>query len=176
METKNKQEIGTRINELIYRLNLNQSSLAEAINTSQTNVRNVIKNLVKPKYEFIEKILTTFPEINRDWLMEGKGMMFISDDSKGIEVEEKSLILSSNYLMEAIAKIESSFKSNSEEKDRVIADQRFIIDTLKNQVAALTSVNVDFTDVSEMPPVLPYVKKRMKVVYKHENSLFLTNG
>ena len=173
METKNKHEIGLRINELMFRLEKNQSSFAESLGTSQTNVRNVIKGLVKPKYEFIESILLAFPKVSRDWLMEGKGEMFINEESRVVKGE--SLIVPADYIIEAIARIEASFKSTSEEKDRVIADQRFIIDTLKRQVDALSSVNRDFTDVSEVPPV-PFVKKRMQVIFKVENPIFLSNG
>jgi transcriptional regulator with XRE-family HTH domain len=173
METNNKQEIGSRINELMFRLEKNQSSFAKAIGTSQTAIYNTVHGKTKPRYEFIEAVLVAFPKVSRDWLMEGKGEMFLSKETK--EIKEESLIVPSDYLMQAIARIEASFKSTSEEKDRVIADQRFIIDTLKNQVAALTSVNGSFIEVSEVPPV-PFIKKKMQVIFKVENPVFLSNG
>lgn len=154
MELKDKQEIGSRISELIFRLEKNQSTFAEAIGTSQTNVRNVIKSIVSPKYEFLELILKAYPTINKDWLMEGKGEMFLTD-----EVQTKTEPPAPNgYLMDMLARIESSFKSNIEEKDRVIADQRFIIDTLKNQVAALSSVNAGFIDPNTGEPKMAIVE------------------
>ena len=153
METKNKQEIGSRINELMFRLEKNQSTFAKAIGTSQTAIYNTVHGKTKPRYEFIEAILVTFPKVSRDWLMEGKGEMFLDEASK-----EESASVPANYLMETLARIEASFKSTSEEKDRVIADQRFIIDTLKNQVAALSSVNAGFIDPNTGKPKMDIIE------------------
>jgi hypothetical protein len=154
MEAK---DIGQRINELIFRLNKNQSSFAKSIGVTQTAVYSTVHGKTKPRYEFIESILLAYPNINKEWLMEGKGEMFVDTASK-VEPAKTESGNDGGYLLDILKRIEDSFKSNIEEKDRVIADQRFIIDTLKNQVAALSSVNAGFIDPNTGEPKMNFLK------------------
>ena len=147
MEAK---DIGQRINELIFRLNKNQSSFAKSIGVTQTAVYSTVHGKTKPRYEFMESILLAYPNISKEWLMEGKGEMFL--DAAPSEPAKAEPSNDAGYLLDILKRIEDSFKSNIEEKDRVIADQRFIIDTLKNQVAALSSVNAGFIDPNTGEP------------------------
>ncbi len=82
MEANEKQGIGTRISELIFRLDKNQSSFAKSIGFTQAAVYSTVHGKSKPKYEFLESVLKAYPKVNRDWLLEGKGEMFLDTDVK----------------------------------------------------------------------------------------------
>lgn len=80
----NSSEIGERINELMFRLKINQRGLGEKIGVSHTTVRNVVNNITKPRYEFLESILNAYPNINKDWLLGGTGEMFLDNKSNPV--------------------------------------------------------------------------------------------
>lgn len=85
METPVKDlGIGSRINELLFRLKMNQRNFGESIGVSHTAINNTIHGKTKPKYEIIQTILKVYPNISKDWLLEGKGEMF-SSESKPLE-------------------------------------------------------------------------------------------
>ncbi len=79
MDTTNRIGIGKRISELMFQLGKNQSTFATSIGVSQTTVRNVINDITKPSYEFIETILSEYNNVNSDWLLRGEGEMFKSE-------------------------------------------------------------------------------------------------
>ncbi len=80
-----RTEIGHRIKDLMYAKDINQRELGEKLGVSHTTVRNVVLGITKPRYEFIESLLHTYPEINKEWLMEGKGEMFKGAEAKSEE-------------------------------------------------------------------------------------------
>lgn len=150
MET-NKKTIGSRVKELMKHEGKNQTEFATSIGVTQPTVGNLINDSTNPNFKSIDAILRNYPNVSRDWLLEGKGEMFL-DLAPKVEPAKPEPANDGGYLLDILKRIEDSFKSNIEEKDRVIADQRFIIDTLKNQVAALSSVNGGFIDPNTGEP------------------------
>ena len=69
-------EIGPRIQELMFRLKLKQTSFAESIGVSQTAVNKIVNGQTKPRFALLEAICNKYPQVNKDWLMSGKGEMF----------------------------------------------------------------------------------------------------
>lgn len=146
-----KKTLGGRVRELMKFKDIKtQAEFAKSIGVTQPTIGNLLNDSTKPSFDLIDAILRNHPDINRDWLLDGKGEMLIS--SKSHESSNLELNHDAAYLLDILKKIEESFKSNIQEKDRVIADQRFIIDTLKNQVAALSSVNGGFIDPNTGEP------------------------
>ena len=90
METIERKEIGSRINELMYLTGLNQSKFAQKIGTTHQTVRNISKGLNKPRYEFVELVISAFPTLNKDWLMEGKGLPFSETDLQTNSISTKN--------------------------------------------------------------------------------------
>ena len=74
-ETASK-EIGSRIKELIFKLELNQTSFAKSVGVSQNAIFNTVSGETTPRYKLLETILKVYPQVNRDWLLEGIGEMF----------------------------------------------------------------------------------------------------
>lgn len=70
---------------------VNQSLIAEKIDFGRTNLSAALNGEEKYLKEgLIEKVITAFPEINKDWLLTGNGEMLIEEDK---EEEEDELAL-----------------------------------------------------------------------------------
>jgi transcriptional regulator with XRE-family HTH domain len=67
-----------RILSIIKYLNLSPSDFAEEIGVQRSSISHLISGRNKPSLEFIQKILTRYPEINTEWMLNGNGEMLKS--------------------------------------------------------------------------------------------------
>jgi transcriptional regulator with XRE-family HTH domain len=54
---------------------ISSSELADSIGVQRSNVTHVLKARNKPSFQFIEKLLQIYPELNAKWLLLGTGSM-----------------------------------------------------------------------------------------------------
>ena len=73
-----------RILEILKIKNLSPAQFADMISVQRSSISHLISGRNKPSLEFIQKILHTFPEVNTDWLLSGKGEM-MTIKSTGIQ-------------------------------------------------------------------------------------------
>lgn len=64
-----------RIRKFMDYKGLSASELADSIGVQRSNVSHVLKNRNKPSFQFIEKMLQVYPELNAKWLLLGTGSM-----------------------------------------------------------------------------------------------------
>ena len=64
-----------RIKKFMEYKGISPSELADSIGVQRSNVTHVIKGRNKPSFQFIEKLLQIYPEINAKWLLLGEGNM-----------------------------------------------------------------------------------------------------
>ena len=64
-----------RILNLIKSLNLSPSQFADEIGVQKSGISHLISGRNKPSLEFVQKILSKYPDINPEWLLSGKGSM-----------------------------------------------------------------------------------------------------
>ncbi len=64
-----------RIRKFMEYKGISPSELADAIGVQRSNVTHVLKARNKPSFQFIEKLLQIYPEINAKWLLLGEGNM-----------------------------------------------------------------------------------------------------
>ena len=70
--------MNTRIRQFMEYKGIAPSELADAIGVQRSNITHVLQGRNKPGFQFITKILETFPEINAKWLIIGEGEMLES--------------------------------------------------------------------------------------------------
>lgn len=129
MKDTASKEIGSRIKELIFKLDLNQTSFAKSVGVPQSVIYNTINGVTKtPKFSLLDSILKEYPHVNRDWLLEGKGEMFMNIAPAPVEVKADT------YLQEYLRLLEEKFEKLLSQKDSVISDQRYMIEMLKGQL------------------------------------------
>ncbi len=65
-----------QIQEILNKERISSSQFADKIGVQRSSVSHVLSGRNKPGYDFIQKILVAFPEINGDWLITGSGEMY----------------------------------------------------------------------------------------------------
>lgn len=65
-----------QIQEILRREDLSSSQFADKIGVQRSSVSHVLSGRNKPGYDFINKILDSFPGINAEWLITGMGEMY----------------------------------------------------------------------------------------------------
>jgi transcriptional regulator with XRE-family HTH domain len=111
-----------RIQLILKTKNLTPTRFADAIQVQRSGISHILSGRNKPSLDFVMKILSSYPEINPDWLLFGKGEMFQS--SKGKKRQEEIIQKTDKTESAAIAKDEnpaeykSAFKQIKEKKTK----------------------------------------------------------
>lgn len=61
---------------------ISSSELADSIGVQRSNVTHVLHGRNKPSFQFISKMLETYPEVNAKWLIMGTENMLESSEKK----------------------------------------------------------------------------------------------
>ena len=64
-----------RIKKFMDYKGISPSELADSIGVQRSNVSHVLKARNKPSFQFIERLLQVYPELNAKWLLLGEGKM-----------------------------------------------------------------------------------------------------
>jgi transcriptional regulator with XRE-family HTH domain len=64
-----------RILQFLALENLSPTRFADQLGVQRSGVSHILAGRNKPSYDFIEKMLLTFPNISAEWLLLGKGEM-----------------------------------------------------------------------------------------------------
>jgi len=105
--------MNSRIKHFMDYKGISSSELADTIGVQRSNVTHVLQGRNKPSFQFISKLLETYPEINAKWLiMGGENMLeqgaaeqqqlFPSEEKKAILEESKDLERASNKPVQKI--------------------------------------------------------------------------
>ncbi len=65
-----------RLTQLLDQEQLTPSRFADLIGVQRSSVSHVLSGRNNPSYDFLQKTLKTFPGLNAQWLMLGKGSMY----------------------------------------------------------------------------------------------------
>jgi len=86
--TEKNTNINERIKQLIDLKNLTINKFSQLIGTSNSYWNKVFKNNGKIGIDKVQKILRTFPELNPEWLVTGKGPMLRDEPARTPEQEQ----------------------------------------------------------------------------------------
>lgn len=80
-----------RIQLILKSKNLSSSQFADEIQVQRSSVSHILTGRNKPSLDFVSKILSSYPELNSDWLLFGKGQMIKKQEQfqKNNKIEEK---------------------------------------------------------------------------------------
>jgi len=82
-------EIKDRILKFLTRQKLSSSKFADIIGVQRSSISHILSGRNKPSLDFLQKILSNFPTLNSDWLIVGKGEMFIDLNQAQINFDIK---------------------------------------------------------------------------------------
>jgi len=77
-------QIKDRIFKLLNEEKLSSSKFADILDVQRSSISHIISGRNKPSLDFIQKVLRNFPSVNPDWLILGKGEMYIEEQQKQI--------------------------------------------------------------------------------------------
>lgn len=70
----------SRLNQLLQVEGMSKSEFAERLDVAPATISHLLSGRNKPSYEIIRAIGEKFPELSLDWLINGNGKMFKTDD------------------------------------------------------------------------------------------------
>lgn len=113
-----------RIKEILKHLGLNQSQLAESIGYSVDMINKVVKGRdgARISINLAKAITTKYPVFNESWLLIDQGKMLNKDPNRSL----------SDKVIEA--EISYTLEKAFEDRDKIIEQQREIIDDLKSEL------------------------------------------
>ena len=69
----NSTDFSKRMQKIMDRNDLNASSFAERINVGRSSISHILSGRNKPSLDFVINTVKEFPEVDFDWLLNGKG-------------------------------------------------------------------------------------------------------
>ncbi len=85
----NMKDLPGRLITFIKYLGLNNSRFADEINVQRSGISHILSGRNKPGMDFISKILESYPDLNPDWLIMGRGEMLKTGKNLIKEVQEE---------------------------------------------------------------------------------------
>lgn len=82
----NNEEFAVRLQKVIDYYGESASSFAEKIGVQRSSISHILSGRNKPSLEFVLKILSSFPDVELYWLLNGKGT-FPSEPESNINVK-----------------------------------------------------------------------------------------
>ncbi|TJY33448.1 helix-turn-helix domain-containing protein [Pontimicrobium aquaticum] len=70
----NTKDLTKRLQEIIDYYNLSASSFADKIGVQRSSISHILSGRNKPSLDFVMKVLSSFPEVDLYWLLNGKGI------------------------------------------------------------------------------------------------------
>lgn len=98
-----------RIRKFMEYKGISPSELADTIGVQRSNVTHVLKSRNKPSFQFIEKMLQVYPDLNAKWLLLGTGPMVESS------VKSRTLF---DQLTEPVTPLEPSPEKSSPKSEK----------------------------------------------------------
>lgn len=82
----NNEEFTKRLQKVIDFYGETASSFAEKIGVQRSSISHILSGRNKPSLDFVLKVLSSFPEVELYWLMNGKGQ-FPSEKNKNQDLQ-----------------------------------------------------------------------------------------
>ncbi|WP_412985182.1 helix-turn-helix domain-containing protein [Pontimicrobium sp. IMCC45349] len=104
----NNSDFIKRLEKVMKYYSLSASAFAEKIGVQRSSISHILSGRNKPSLEFTMKILTSFPEVDLYWLLNGKGNFPKEEENK------QSIDSTSNFTNQVQTKIQNPTPTNSE--------------------------------------------------------------
>ena len=106
----NSKNLTIRLQQIIDFYSLSASAFADEIGVQRSSISHILSGRNKPSLDFVMKILSSFPEVDLYWLLNGKGAFPKHIES---ESENDTVKLKENMPLDV-------FNAKSKDIDRVI--------------------------------------------------------
>lgn len=177
-------DLNSRIQKIIEYSQLSSSEFADEIGVQRSNISHIISGRNKPSLDFIIKIKDRFPEIQWEWIIEGKGNMTTDDETSSIQFTniQESKINLENTSTPLFPDLFSTITKEMEHTDSIIEKEENNISNQPESTISPPKIEQDKIDNSqqlENEETLPTIEsidnkydKIKKIVFFYENGKF----
>jgi len=109
----NTEDFTKRLQKVIDYYGESASSFAEKIGVQRSSISHILSGRNKPSLDFVLKVLSSFPEVELYWLMNGKGVFPSEANSNSVLSKPNSEIVSE-------AKAKQVLNSNGKLIERIV--------------------------------------------------------
>ena len=60
---------------------LKSSSFADKIGVNRATISHILSGRNKPSIDFLQKMISSFPDLNLNWIVSGEGFMYTSNET-----------------------------------------------------------------------------------------------
>lgn len=93
--------MNNRLQKFLDAENITQSQFADTVGVARASVSHILSGRNKPGFDFIESISIHYPELNLEWLVNGKGKMYKTVPSPASQETEGNGIYRNSLFPEA---------------------------------------------------------------------------
>ena len=123
----------SRIKEILVKEGFNSGSFADEIGVQRSSLSHIINGRNNPSLDFILKVLQRFPRLNSEWLLLGKGDMYVYEEPES-KVDEPvsgepnlfNTVPSEPVLVEKIPNIDTSPKIPVNEEVKFEKTEKYV--------------------------------------------------
>ena len=83
--------ISERILQFMKAKDIGSGILADRIGVQRSSISHILSGRNKPSYDFLQKFLEAFPDVNAEWLLTGNGNMLKAPVQKGLFGQEEAV-------------------------------------------------------------------------------------
>lgn len=114
--------INERIGFILKEKNLTANEFAAKLEVRSSNISHIITGRNKPSFDFLEKLISVFPELNTLWLIKGEGDIYISDnkeeETENVEEDTKPEVVVHGLNRETNISMQTNLFGELEELER----------------------------------------------------------
>lgn len=127
-----------RIIQFLSENNLTSTKFADVIGVQRSSISHILSGRNKPSFDFIEKMLVAYPELNAQWLITGKGNMFTNQPLLFSKDEDQT----QNNLTPRESNIQNLIK-----EERATVDSEQELDNIQNKELKSNKIQNDIERV-----------------------------
>ena len=167
-------DLNSRVQKIINYSELSSSEFADEIGVQRSNISHVLSGRNKPSLDFLMKIKDRFPEIQWEWLIEGKGAMIFSENEAASTPSSYSLEESKINDDEPIITGLFSIPSQEMEKNTKQEEEKSeILEPIQyNNIEENTPEISENKNISEVETPSEKGNNIKKIVFFYENGKF----
>ncbi|PWK19979.1 helix-turn-helix domain-containing protein [Xanthomarina spongicola] len=116
----NNEDFAKRLHKVIEFYNESASSFAEKIGVQRSSISHILSGRNKPSLDFVLKVLSSFPEVELYWLLNGKGKFPSEEKTETkIPIEKNIKETKSQKVISEIKHVENN-TSNKKTIERIV--------------------------------------------------------
>jgi transcriptional regulator with XRE-family HTH domain len=152
-----------RITLLIKAKNLTAAQFADEIGVQKSSISHILSGRNNASLDFIQKILVSYPDVNMEWLMFGKGPIFKSMETSLNNNSDGRLSAFSPQVSGSVDLFSELIPAKGTENDRendlkTEPAREEKTDTAEKEIPALNPIEENRTGIITSPEIQPEVK------------------